>query len=158
MAQEPWLALPTLRRHVAAQPELVRRVLQGVIGQSRGEAAGHRFERVERLSNSEALIRFRLRILGRETETLERVIATGDGVRFELVEGYLPAVEEEMRVDAAGDGSLISYSGRFRPRPGRLGRIIGVPLVRLIYRREVSRSLTAAKDLAEARQARGAPA
>jgi len=38
-------------------------------------------------------------------------------VRFELVEGHLSGVEEEMIMDAAGYGATISHAGRYRPTP-----------------------------------------
>lgn len=87
-------------------------------------------------------------------ETLERVIATDLGLRFELVQGELPAAEEDMWVEPQGTGSILNYRGRYRPRPGKLAWLPQVILVPFIYRREVSRSLVATKALAEARFSR----
>jgi hypothetical protein len=121
-----------------------------------GGLGGHRFERLERVSDTEAVVRFEGRIWGLNFSTVEKVRRDDLGVTFELLSGYLPAVEERMEVFQAGGGSLVRYSGRYRPRPGIFGRLLGPLLVPLIYRREVARSLQATKTAAEARQAKSA--
>jgi len=134
----------------------VREVLSAVVHVPRGEMAGHAFERVSAISENEADVRFRLRLLGIPVETLERVRADETGVHFQLLRGYLPAVEEHMAVVAEGADSVVRYSGRYQTRPGLFGRLLGPVLVPPIYRREVRRSLLEMKRRAEERQAHSA--
>ena len=150
-----WRPLPAVTAIVDADPRLVLQVLGAVVTQDRGVLAGHQYECIERESRSAAVVRFDLRVFGRLQATVERVVLEGTAVSFVQVAGYLPAVEETIRVDeAVGQGSLMTYSGRYQVRPGVLGRTVGAAIVPAIYRREARRTLEAVKGLAEARQAR----
>jgi hypothetical protein len=154
--ETPWRDLPLIECEISADPRLVREFLAGAISQQGGESAGHRFRRLEQVSETEAVVRFEGRILGIPFVTVERLRSDAVGVTFELVSGYLPAVEERMEVLPADGGSVVRYSGRYRSRPGFFGRLLGPILVPLIYGREAARSLRATKTAAEARQAKSA--
>lgn len=152
-----WRRLPTVTTVVDADHRLVLQVLGAVVTQDHGALAGHAYECIERESRSAALVRFDLRVLGRRLSTVERVVLEGPAVSFIQVSGYLPAAEEVIRVDeAARRSAVLTYTGRYQPRPGPLGRIFGAALVPAIYRREARRTLGGLKQLAEARQARSA--
>jgi hypothetical protein len=154
--ENPWRDLPLIECPISADPRLVRELLAGAISQPGGESAGHRFRRLERVSDTEAVVRFEGRILGIRFVTVERLRSDDVGVTFELVSGYLPAVQERMEVLQADGGSVVRYSGRYRSRPGLFGRLLGPILVPLIYGREAAGSLRATKTAAEARQAKSA--
>ena len=139
-----------------ADPRLVRQVMGAVITQESGELGGHRYQRVEQASPLEAVVWFQGRFMGFPFSTVDRVVESEAGLTFHQVEGYLPAVEEEMTVSAIANGSLVTYRGHFRPRPGPFGRVLGPLLAPLIYRREARRSLRHLKSIAESRQARSA--
>ncbi|MFN2463718.1 MAG: hypothetical protein ABR573_07445 [Candidatus Dormibacteria bacterium] len=154
---QPWTDLPRSACDVDADPRLVHQVLGAVVTQPSGDLAGHRFTRLSRPSQGEAVVRFDLRLMGRPLATTERVTVHPGGVSFEQLDGYLPAVEESLEIVSIGGGATqVVYSGRFRPRPGLLGRSLGAVLARAVYGAEGRRTLAAVKSTAEARQARSA--
>jgi len=151
-----WSPLASVHCLVDADPRLVRQLMGGVVTQASGDLAGHRYTRVELLSPSEALVRFELRILGRDATTVERVSVDGEYLAFTQVSGFLPAVEETIQATPAGSKTRLSYRGRYQPRPGPWGRTLGAILVRGIYRQEAKKTLDALRVASERRQASSA--
>lgn len=152
--QGRWRPLPTQGLAVDADPRLVRQLLGAVVTSKRGELGGHRFQQMQKVSRTEAVVRFEVKTFGRDLATAERVVLDDEGLRFEQVTGYLGAVEELIAIRPSGAATELAYSGRYQPRATFLGRLVGPLLVPMIYRREIRKTLTATKVLAEARQAR----
>ncbi|MDQ6748905.1 MAG: hypothetical protein M3010_12470 [Candidatus Dormibacteraeota bacterium] len=152
----PWRGLPVLTLTVDADPRLVGQLLGAVVTRPRGELAGHRYERLEAVSSTEAVVGFEVSILGRDFSTTERVVVDAGGISFTQLTGSVPAIEERIDLTPAGLGTRVRYSGRFQCRPGLLAALLEAPLVYTIYAFEGLKTLKAVKTAAEARQAKSA--
>lgn len=155
-AEQSWHKLPELTMTVRADPRLVSQLLAGVVTLKQGEMAGHRYHQVEQVSPTEALVRFQIDMFGRDLSSTERVVLDNGGLTFQQISGYLPAVEERIAIRPSGQDTELTYSGRYRPRPGLWGRLLGPLLVPIAYGREAKKTLQSAKQVSEARQARSA--
>jgi hypothetical protein len=155
-ADRSWRALPHLSLMVQADLGLVRQLLGAVVTTEHGEMGGHRYQQVEKVSPTEAVVRFQVEMLGRDVSSTERVVLDDAGLTFKQVSGYLAAVEERIAITPVGHATQLAYSGRYQPRTTLWGRLLGPVLVPMIYRREVRKTLRSAKQMAEARQARSA--
>jgi len=144
--------LPELQLEIAAHEQLVYQLI-GAAGQGGGGSHGARL--LDRPAPERMIVEFTTRLLGREVKTIEEVsLLDGGRIHYRLLEGPLPAVEEEFSIQPQAGGCVLRYSGWFKAHRGWLrGRLESV-LVPWLYRRAVWSSMLEIKALAEARQAK----
>jgi hypothetical protein len=150
-----FLPLPRLRIEIAAHPELVYQLIAAAGRGSLPGGASHGARLLEQPAPNRAVVEFTTRVFGRRVVTVEEVaFEPSQCIRYRLLSGPLPAVEEEFRLEPAPSGTALLYSGQYSPNGPLPRTLFDRVVVPSIYRRVVWKSMLDIKTAAEARQSK----